>query len=191
MEHERSFGLINHERFFMTRTLNFRRMSLCDPNSFRNLEVLVPNDLSELANETRAELGEEEQLEANSHPDLPTSFDIAELPSHWDFKPRRTRVERMNLKPLPNETSFNPAVPANQFCPIPDLNEPSAGQEDNARASGIATNGFVPSTLQKGEQFLRQAFSTSEILRTRNPIRWANSSSAFSRSFAKDANLFG
>jgi hypothetical protein len=70
----------------------------------------------------------------------------------------RTRVERMNLNPLPNETSFNPAVPANQFCPILDLNKPPAEQEDNARASGIATDGFVPSTLQKGEQFLRQAF---------------------------------
>jgi hypothetical protein len=67
-------------------------------------------------------------------------------------------VERMNLNPLPNETSFNPAVPANQFCPIPDLNEPPAEQEDNARASELATDGLAPSTLQKGEQFLRQAF---------------------------------
>jgi hypothetical protein len=60
---------------------------------------------------------------------------------------RRIRVEQMNLNPLPNEASFNPAVPANQFCPIPDLNKPLAEQEDNARASGMATNGFVPSTL--------------------------------------------
>jgi hypothetical protein len=70
----------------MTRTLYFRRMSLGDPDSFRDLEVSVPDDLSELANKTRADLGEDEQLEANSHPDLPTSFDIAELPSHWDGK---------------------------------------------------------------------------------------------------------
>jgi hypothetical protein len=64
----------------------------------------------------------------------------------------------MNLNPLPNETSFNLAVPVNQFCPIPDLNKSPAEQKDNACASGIATDGFVPSTLQKGEQFLRQAF---------------------------------
>jgi hypothetical protein len=67
-------------------------------------------------------------------------------------------VERMNLNPLPNETSLDPAVPANQLCPIPDLNELPAEQEDNARVSGLATDGFVPSTLQKGEQFLRQVF---------------------------------
>jgi hypothetical protein len=57
-------------------------MSLGDPDSFRDLEVSVPDDLSELANKTRADIGEEEQLEANSHPDLPTSLNIAELPSH-------------------------------------------------------------------------------------------------------------
>jgi hypothetical protein len=67
-------------------------------------------------------------------------------------------VERMHLNPLPNETSLNPAVPANQLCPISDLNELPAEQKNNARASELATDGFVPSTLQKREQFLRQAF---------------------------------
>jgi hypothetical protein len=67
-------------------------------------------------------------------------------------------VERMNLNPLPNETSLNPAVPEKQLCLIPDLNELLEEQEDNARASELATDGFVPSTLQKREQFLRQAF---------------------------------
>jgi hypothetical protein len=66
----------------MTRTFYFRRMSLGDPDNFQDLEVSVPDDLSELANKTRADLGEEEHLEANFHPNLPTSFDIAELPSH-------------------------------------------------------------------------------------------------------------
>jgi hypothetical protein len=70
----------------MSHTFYFRIMSLGDPNSFRDLEVSVPDDLSELANKTRADLGEEEQLEANSHPNLPTSFDIGELLSHWDGK---------------------------------------------------------------------------------------------------------
>jgi hypothetical protein len=64
----------------------------------------------------------------------------------------------MNLNPQPNETSLNLAVPENQLCPIPDLNELPEEQEGNARASEPATNGFVPSTLQKREQFLRQAF---------------------------------
>jgi hypothetical protein len=70
----------------MTRAFYFRRMSLGNPNSLRDLEVLVPDDLLELANKFRANQGEEEQLEANSHPDLPTSFDIAELPPHWNGK---------------------------------------------------------------------------------------------------------
>jgi hypothetical protein len=64
----------------------------------------------------------------------------------------------MNLNPLPNETSLNPAVPENQLRPIPELNELPEDQEDNARASGLATDGFDPSTLQRKEQFPRQAF---------------------------------
>jgi hypothetical protein len=103
---------------------------------------------------------------------------------------RRTRVERMNLNPLPNKTSLNPAIPANQLCPIPDLNEPPAEQEDKTRASGLATTSSRR-PCRRGSSSCTQPSSTSEILRTRNLIRWANSSSAFAGIFAKNENLFG
>jgi hypothetical protein len=143
----------------MIRTFYFRRMSLGDPNSFRDLKVSVPDDLSELANKTRADLGEEEQLEANSHPDLPTSFDITELPSHWDGKQKENPSGADEPEPPAKRNQFQArAIPANQLCPIPDLNKLPTEQEDNGRTPELATDGFVPSTLQKGEQFLRQAF---------------------------------
>jgi hypothetical protein len=117
MEHKRSFGLINHERFLMARTSYFRRMSLGDPNSFRDLEVSVPDNLSELANKTRADLGEEEQLEANSHPDLPTSFDIAELPSHWDGKRKENPSGADESEPPAKRNQLQPRCTGESIVP--------------------------------------------------------------------------
>jgi hypothetical protein len=62
-------------------------MSLGNPNSFRDLDVLVPDDLSELTDKPRLNQGKkEEQLEGNSHSDLPTRFNLAELLPYWSGK---------------------------------------------------------------------------------------------------------
>jgi hypothetical protein len=96
-------------------------------------------------------------------------------------------VERINISPQPNETSLNLAVPENQLCRISDLNELPAEQEDRARVSGLATDGFVAG---EGATPAPSLPAPLKIPRTWNLIRWANSSSAFARIFAKDANLF-
>jgi hypothetical protein len=63
----------------------------------------------------------------------------------------------MNLNPRPSENPLPLSV--NQLRPIPDLNEPSEDQGASANGSDPAAGieGFVPSTLQKKELFLRQA----------------------------------
>jgi hypothetical protein len=63
----------------------------------------------------------------------------------------------MNLNPRQSENPLPLSV--NQRRPFPDLNAPPEDQGASANGSGPAAGieGFVPSTLQKKELFLRQA----------------------------------
>jgi hypothetical protein len=111
----------------MTRAFYFRRMSLGDPDTFQDLEVLVPDDLSELANKSRTNQGEEEQLEANSHPDLPTSFDIAELPPHWDGKRKENPSGADEPEPPAKRNQLGPRCTGESAVPNPGPQRTTGG----------------------------------------------------------------
>jgi hypothetical protein len=105
-----------------------RRMSLGDPDSFRDLDVSVPDDLSDLTDKPRLtqEAGED-QLEGNSHPDLPTAFNLAELPAHWSGKRKENPSKTDELEPPAKRNQLEPRCIGESAAPNPGLKRAAGG----------------------------------------------------------------